>query len=85
METNNQKNDRNIIPNDTDKPQKGVNVPNLRFPFFTECWEKVYLKEILKIFYGKDYKDQNIGKIPVYGTGGIICYIGNFLSKIVKK
>lgn len=31
METNNQKNDQNIIPNDADKQQKGVNVPNLRF------------------------------------------------------
>ena len=34
METNNQKNDQNIIPNDADKQQKGVNVPNLRFKEF---------------------------------------------------
>lgn len=37
MEVDNKKNDQNIIPNDADKPQKGVNVPNLR------------LKNIMKI------------------------------------
>ena len=40
METNNQKNDQNIIPNDADKQQKGVNVPNLRFPNFNSVWQK---------------------------------------------
>ena len=39
METNNQKNDQNIIPNDADKQQKGVNVPNLRFNSFDSIWD----------------------------------------------
>ena len=79
METNNQKNDQNIIPNDADKQQKGVNVPNLRFSQFVGNWVKVNIKDILKILYGKDYKDQGAGNIPVYGTGGIMCYINNYL------
>ena len=79
METNNQKNDQNIIPNDADKQQKGVNVPNLRFSQFAGNWVKVNIKDILKILYGKDYKDQDAGNIPVYGTGGIICYINHYL------
>lgn len=79
METNNQKNDQNIIPNDADKQQKGVNVPNLRFSQFVGNWIKVNIKDILKILYGKDYKDQGAGNIPVYGTGGIMCYINNYL------
>ena len=56
METNNQKNDQNIIPNDADKQQKGVNVPNLRFNGYTENWQKrnyinqYYLKKIMSYF-----------------------------------
>jgi len=42
-------------------------------------WVKVNIKDILKILYGKDYKDQGAGNIPVYGTGGIMCYINNYL------
>ena len=42
-------------------------------------WVKENIKDILKILYGKDYKDQGAGNIPVYGTGGIICYINNYL------
>ena len=37
------------------------------------------LKELLKIKNGKDYKMCKLGSIPVYGTGGIINYIGEFL------
>ena len=48
METNSQKNDQNIIPNDADKPQKGVNVPNLRFRQFQNIWIKKSLHDITK-------------------------------------
>ena len=37
------------------------------------------LKELIKIKNGKDYKMCKSGSIPVYGTGGIINYIGEFL------
>lgn len=36
------------------------------------------LEQILKIKNGKDYKHLNIGKIPVYGTGGIITYVDKY-------
>ena len=49
METNNQKNDQNIIPNDADKQQKGVNVPNLRFSEFNGDWIKSRLSNYLVV------------------------------------
>ncbi len=45
MEVDNKKNDENIIPNDADKPQKGVNVPNLRFNEFTHYWNKSTVRD----------------------------------------
>ena len=51
METNNQKKDQNIIPNDIDKPQKGVNVPNLRFD--NESWTESKMGNVCSKFdYG---------------------------------
>lgn len=51
METNNQKNDQNIIPNDADKQQKGVNVPNLRFN--NESWTESKMGNVCSKFdYG---------------------------------
>lgn len=49
METNNKKNDQNIIPNDADKQQKGVNVPNLRFKEFNGDWIKSRLSNYLVV------------------------------------
>ena len=49
METNNQKNDQNIIPNDADKQQKGVNVPNLRFSEFNNYYSKCILDDIADV------------------------------------
>lgn len=46
MEVDNKKNDQNIIPNDADKPQKGVNVPNLRFHGFDDNWMQTSLSSI---------------------------------------
>ena len=51
METNNKKNDQNIIPNDADKQQKGVNVPNLRFD--NESWTESKMGNVCSKFdYG---------------------------------
>ena len=41
---------------------------------------KYKLIELIKIKNGKDYKSCKLGDIPVYGTGGIISYIDEFLS-----
>lgn len=42
-------------------------------------WEKVYLKELIKIKNGKDYKDLKEGVYPVYGSGGVLRYVDNYL------
>lgn len=39
-----------------------------------EGWEKKQVTEILDVKYGKDHKLLKDGKIPVYGTGGIMRY-----------
>lgn len=35
--------------------------------------------EIIKLGNGKDYKHLGIGNVPVFGTGGIITYVDDFL------
>ena len=40
---------------------------------------KYNLKELIKIHNGKDYKGLNDGPIPVYGSGGIMKYVDNFI------
>ncbi|WP_036497916.1 restriction endonuclease subunit S [Mycoplasma yeatsii] len=37
------------------------------------------LSELIKIKNGKDYKGKKQGEIPVYGTGGIVTEIDDFL------
>ncbi len=44
-----------------------------------EDWEMKKLGEILKFGSGKDYKHLNSGDIPVYGTGGIMTFVDNYL------
>ena len=77
METNNQKNDQNIIPNDADKPQKGVNVPNLRFSTYSDNYESTTLENITSYFKsGKTFskKLSDYGVFPVFGGNGIRGY-----------
>ncbi|MDR2830478.1 MAG: restriction endonuclease subunit S [Methanobrevibacter sp.] len=42
-------------------------------------WKTVQLRDIAKIKYGKDHKKLSVGEIPVYGTGGIMCYVDTAL------
>ena len=63
----------------TDNKDKVLNVPNLRFPEFTEEWKTVFIGDILNIGNGKDYKLLNPGCIPVFGTGGYMLSVDNFL------
>ena len=53
--------------------------PKLRFPEFEGDWDEIYISNILSIGSGKDYKHLNEGNIPVYGTGGIMTYVDNFI------
>lgn len=42
-------------------------------------WEVVKLGNCLSIGNGRDYKHLKGGSIPVYGTGGIMCYVNEYL------
>jgi len=42
-------------------------------------WEVKRLEDILEIKYGKDHKKLTAGNIPVYGSGGIMRYVDQFL------
>jgi len=44
-----------------------------------EGWKKVKLGECLTIGNGQDYKHLQSGDIPVYGTGGVMTYVDDFL------
>jgi len=55
------------------------NVPRLRFPEFGDEWISFEIGSLLKIGNGRDYKHLKIGKIPVYGTGGVMLYVDEYL------
>ncbi|UMB59990.1 restriction endonuclease subunit S [Lutibacter sp. A80] len=42
-------------------------------------WEVVKIGDVLKLGSGKDYKHLQEGSIPVYGTGGIMTYVNEYL------
>ena len=54
-------------------------VPALRFPGFTEEWKEYAIGEILSIGNGRDYKHLHNGDIPVFGTGGYMTSVDDFL------
>ena len=62
-------------------PKEGKNVPELRFPEFqgTKEWEETKLKNLCSIGNGKDYKHLSKGDIPVYGSGGYMTSVNDFL------
>jgi type I restriction enzyme S subunit len=59
--------------------EKHLNIPKLRFPQFQGEWEKKKMGEILSIGSGKDYKHLGEGSIPVFGTGGLMTTVSDFL------
>lgn len=44
-----------------------------------EDWEVTELGEVLTFGSGRDYKHLKSGEIPVYGTGGIMTFVNDFL------
>ena len=46
-----------------------------------EEWEQKSIRNILSIGSGRDYKHLNYGKVPVYGTGGLMTYVDSFLHQ----
>ncbi len=45
----------------------------------TEGWKTYKLRDIAEIKYGKDHKHLLNGEIPVYGSGGIMRYVDQYL------
>lgn len=60
-------------------PQPGSTTPALRFPGFTGEWEEKKLGECFEIGSGRDYKHLSTGDIPVYGSGGYMCSVNDYL------
>ena len=54
-------------------------MPRLRFPEFIDEWRVRKLSQLLRIGSGQDYKHLKSGDIPVYGTGGIMLYVNDYL------
>lgn len=54
-------------------------VPKLRFKEFDGNWSAQKYKDVLTIKYGKDHKLLDDGEIPVYGTGGVMRYVNQYL------
>ena len=59
--------------------KKVLNVPALRFPEFSGEWDEYAIGEILSIGNGRDYKHLHNGDIPVFGTGGYMTSVDDFL------
>ena len=53
--------------------------PKLRFKEFDGDWSAQKYKDALTIKYGKDHKLLDDGEIPVYGTGGVMRYVNQYL------
>src|SRR5690606_35647545 len=53
--------------------------PKLRFPEFKESRKSDKIGNLLSIQSGRDYKHLKEGKIPVYGTGGLMLHVDEFL------
>lgn len=55
--------------------------PALRFPTFRDSgnWDKTELNKLLTIGSGKDYKHLSTGDIPVYGSGGYMLSVNDYL------
>lgn len=55
------------------------NVPKLRFKEFSGEWEEKSIGKVLTVGSGKDYKHLSDGNIPVYGTGGYMLSVNDYL------
>ncbi len=62
-----------------DNKLKNLNVPPLRFPEFSGEWERCRYKDILSIGNGRDYKHLSPGDIPVFGTGGLMTNVDDYI------
>lgn len=61
------------------QPANTKHIPSIRFPEFSGVWEKTHIGKVLTIGSGKDYKHLLSGDVPVYGTGGYMLSVNDFL------
>jgi type I restriction enzyme S subunit len=61
-------------------PQKGEDVPRVKFADCDSKWVQRKLKDVLTVNSGKDYKHLGNGEIPVYGTGGYMLSVNDRIS-----
>jgi type I restriction enzyme, S subunit len=55
------------------------NIPKLRFLEFSGDWHGKRIGDVLKVGSGRDYKHLSAGNIPVYGTGGYMKSVDEYL------
>ena len=62
-------------------PAEGETIPALRFPEFANApaWETKRLGEVCTIAYGKDHRHIQKGDIPVFGSGGYMLSVAEYL------
>lgn len=62
-------------------PQEGKKVPKFRFKEFEKdgVWKEKSFDKLLEIGNGRDYKHLNKGEVPVYGTGGYMLSVDDYL------
>ena len=69
----------NSAEHEKNQGRKVLNVPNLRFPEFQGEWHLCKISNILSIGNGRDYKHLEKGNIPVFGTGGYMTSVNDYL------
>lgn len=62
-------------------PQEGNKVPKYRFKEFRKAkdWNKKSFEDLFEIGNGRDYKHLDKGFIPVYGSGGYMLSVNEYL------
>jgi type I restriction enzyme S subunit len=58
-----------------------MKTPQLRFPEFSDEWKAKKIGDVLTIGSGRDYKHLGDGEVPVYGTGGLMTYVNDYLHE----
>lgn len=58
---------------------KSTNYKQSELGLIPEDWEVKSLGEMVKIGHGRDYKNLKSGDVPVYGTGGYMTSVNDFL------
>lgn len=60
-------------------PRPGQTTPEVRFGGYQADWETTTIENILSIGNGCDYKHLGDGSIPVFGTGGYMTSVDDYL------